>query len=95
MSKRKGSVLTPPPKGSRFIDTNKSWEAGVYAGRAQMLSLFLFLWKDKFGASDEDVEKMGQQLHAYLEAVIREEIAMIDIDQAMADEYGWILEITK
>ena len=94
MAKQRRSAVTPPPKGSRFIDTTKSWNEGVYAGRAQLLSLFLFLWKDKFGASDEDIEKMGQALHDYLEAVIHGEITMLDVDQAMEDEYGWIIDVT-
>ena len=81
--KTKRSSVTPPPKGSRFIDTTKSWNEGVYAGRAQLLSLFLFLWKEKLGASDDDIERMGHELHDYLDAVIRGEITMLDVDKAM------------
>lgn len=83
-----------PQKKSIALPTRvASWQDGRNAGRAEMISLFLFLWKDKFGASDDDIERMGKCLHSYLEEVIAGQVSMMDVMETMKDEYGWLTEL--
>lgn len=74
-------------------DVNKAREEGRHEGYLKLLTLFLWVWCEDFGASDDDVRRMGERIKFYAEEVASGRLRWKDIKEAMADEHDWNIEL--
>ena len=72
---------------------NKAREEGRHEGYILLMSLFLWTWREEFGASDDDLQRMGERIRFYSEEIVAGRLRLQDIQEAMLDEHGWNIEL--
>ena len=75
-------------------DVNKARNEGQHEGYILLMTLFLWAWCADFGASDDDLQRMGERIKFYSEEIVAGRLRLKDIQEAMLDEHGWNIEIT-
>ena len=73
---------------------NKARDEGRHEGYVTLMTLFLFAWCSDFGASDDDVSRMGERIKFYAEEIAVGRLRLKDIQEAMYDEHGWNVELS-
>ena len=85
--------MNPKKKPATQYDVERARREGRDEAYKTILAIFLWAWKEKFHASDDDIVKMGDYLRFYAQEIAAGRISARDIMEAMDDEHGWNLEI--
>lgn len=70
-------------------DVNRAYKEGRHEGYMHLMRLFLWVWCDDFGATRDDVRRMGERIRFYAGEIASGRLRWKDIKEAMVDEHDW------
>lgn len=85
--------LNPRKVPRTQADVEKAYRRGEVDGTRAAMTILLYVLKDKFNASDEDVMELSNAFRSTTESVAKGYVSEADLRRVVRDEYDWSFEI--
>ena len=74
-------------------DVEKAYRRGQADGTKAAMTILLYVLKDKFGSSDEDITQLVEAFRSTIESIAGGYVSEADLRRVVKDEYDWSFEI--
>lgn len=74
-------------------DVEKAYRRGEVDGTRAAMTILLYVLKDKFGSSDEDILQLTEAFRSATESIAGGYVSVADLRRVVKDEYDWGFEI--
>lgn len=74
-------------------DVEKAYRRGEVDGTRAAMTILLYILKDKFNSSDEDIIELGNAFRSTTESIAKGYVSVADLRRVVKDEYDWSFEV--
>ena len=75
-------------------DCRKAYDKGLLDGSVGALTIMLYVMKDKYGYSEDQLHKFADQFNYVADSMAQGYVTKADLMQVVKEEYGTVLRLT-